>query len=339
VDAQGLAVWARATDAADNTSDPVKSVLQIDITAPSVTVATSPTNVIAGTDGAVWAKSTSVAISASTAGAPTSSIEYKLGAAGGDEPAGDWTEYLAPVPVNAQGLAVWARATDAADNISVPVKSVLQIDTTSPVATLTVPSPLQIGDVAFATASCTDALPGSGIKAEGGCVFTGDVNPVTGELDTSSPGTKSVTLTATDNAGNKHEGLAEYTVVLRVCELYDATKSANPGSNYTIKLQICDAQGQPTADNGKLTLTAIEAYRLEDGVVVETFPITPSFSGNSNGGFEFRFSGKDKQYVYNLSTQESWGVGDFVLGFVVGPLATQPREDNSPTNFAHFILR
>ena len=283
-------VTAYATDAAGNQSAPVSVDVRIDQTAPTVAISATPA-VIA--PSSLWATTTNVTLTVPAPGAgesPIKSVEYKLGPATGDEPADPWIAYPpAGIPVSGEGQAVWAKVTDEANNVSAVVKSgALQIDRTAPVATLTLPTiPLQVGDVANATWSCTDAL--SGIKSPGGCVLSGAVNSTTGALDTSTAGPKQVTLTATDNAGNPPTIVtASYTVGLRTCELYDATKPANPGSNYTIKVQICDAQGRPTADNGKLVLTAIEVIK-SDGA---EFNITPNFSGGSNAGLRVPLLGE-----------------------------------------------
>ena len=76
----------------------------------------------------------------------------------------------------------------------------IQRDATPPtLAPMVEPNPVQVGGSATATANAFDAT--SGI-ANQGC----------GELDTSTAGTRSVTCTATDNAGNTAEAIASYTV-------------------------------------------------------------------------------------------------------------------------------
>ena len=82
--------------------------------------------------------------------------------------------------------------------------------------------------------------------------------------------------------------------------MYNADQAKNAGSNYTIKIELCDDSGANISDR-KITLTALTITR-EDGTIYDP---GKNDSGNANGGnndlFEFRYSNRDG-YVYNLDT-------------------------------------
>ncbi len=327
---------AYATDLAGNVSDTASVTVQIDRTPPTATISTGPTNVIAGTASPVWAKTTTVTLAAPVGvGEAPTVVDYKVGPSGPTEPAGEWVRYTTPFTVNTEGQAVWYRAADEALNVSATVQSgVLQIDTTAPVASLTVPSPLELGAVATATKACSDTL--SGIVPTS-CTLSGAVNATTGALDTSTVGTKSVTLTALDNAGNTTTTTATYTVGYKVCELYDYTKPASPGAANPIKVQLCDANGKNLSSQN-IKLTAIVAINTATG---QQQQLQPDFSGGSNTGYEFRFG--SKTYVFNLKT-DGFPAGPYVLGFVTTSRSlTQSERDaivaaNGSTSWARFTV-
>jgi hypothetical protein len=93
-------------------------------------------------------------------------------------------------------------AIDAAGNSSAPSNLVtVQIDTTAPTLNPTIsPSMIRVGQSASASPNATDALSG---VASASC----------DAIDTSTVGTKSVSCTATDNAGNSASASANYTVL------------------------------------------------------------------------------------------------------------------------------
>src|SRR5215211_1904188 len=87
----------------------------------------------------------------------------------------------------------------------------VKVDAAKPTVTLTTPAAnaeYDLDEEVNANFSCTDS--GSGIKATGGCVGTATNGS---PIDTSSTGSKSFTVTATDNVGNVTTVTHNYTVV------------------------------------------------------------------------------------------------------------------------------
>ena len=222
-------VRALATDAAGNVSAPVEVVVRIDQTAPTVT-----------DHGRSSCDPTEFGVGEDDNGDPHCPGRRRRGPDQRDRVQGRSrrgrrnraaTGCRTPSPfiVNTEGQAVWYRATDEALNVSATLQSAtLQIDTTVPLAAVSAPSPLQLGAVATATASCSDAL--SGIKSSGGCVLSGDVNPATGALNTSTVGPKQVTVTAIDNVGNYDDGDGELHRRLQGLRVVRLHPAGEPGS-------------------------------------------------------------------------------------------------------------
>ncbi len=87
--------------------------------------------------------------------------------------------------------------------------AVTEADTTDPVITVTTPAEgasYTQGQVVNASYSCTDEEGGSGLLACNGTVANGAA------IDTATPGAKSVTVSAADNAGNTASKTVNYTV-------------------------------------------------------------------------------------------------------------------------------
>jgi hypothetical protein len=106
------------------------------------------------------------------------------------------------VTVVVNGTAVNSRGISATTTFG-PIK----IDRTAPVISLTAPltgAAFTVGDVVTATYSCTDAT--SGVANCAGDVATGQA------IDTSTPGSKSFTVNAVDQAGNSSIATVNYTV-------------------------------------------------------------------------------------------------------------------------------
>jgi hypothetical protein len=285
-------VEARATDVAGNTSDPVSRTVKVDLVDPIPTITLNPD------PGAGWSKqAVQVTITATDVGSGVETIEYRLNGAA------TWTTYTSPLTLNSGESTVEARATDVAGNTSDPVSRTVKVDLIDPSANLSVTwtdrdgdGLIGLDDTATATFSCADAP--SGIAS---CVLR--VNGVQRASTSGSPsiftftptqlGTQRFEVVATDNAGRTATAVREFTVGYRVCLMYDPTQPKNPGSNYTIKIRLCDAAGN-NLSNRNITLTALTI----DGTILPG----PNFQGNSNSGFTFRWNSTDRSYIYNLDT-------------------------------------
>lgn len=184
------------------------------------------------------------------------------------------------------------------------------VDTTPPsIAPPTFPAGpfLLNGSYAAPTANATDA--GSGI-ATTSC----------DALDTSSVGTKQVTCSATDNAGNTVSGTFSYTVGYEVALLYDKNKSYKLGSIAPLKVQLRDANGNNVSAAG--IVVSAGAAAKQDG---SASSVLASDAGNANPDSNFRYDptlGGTGGYIYNFQTK-GFSSGTWQLSFAVNG-ATNP---------------
>jgi hypothetical protein len=246
------------------------------------------------------------------------------------------------IPVTSDGAAdgtirVDATATDASGNLGSANRAV-QIDATMPSASVVIKdadgnpkSSFAPNEAAYAHFECSDAL--SGIES---CKLNGNLVSSPILLNTSTPGSYTVTVEAIDKAGNRQTNQAGYSVGYLLCDplLYDATQAKTIGSNYTIKLRLCDANNRNVSSKD-LRLTALRVTALDTNI---DYDPGPNYSGNSNNGYEFRYEAKDRSYVYNLKT-DFFPAGNLLLKFTT----VHPVDRTDPTvvatNAAPFILR
>jgi hypothetical protein len=228
----------------------------------------------------------------------------------GAETTFDLPSALPGIPFAAYTVTVVA--TDAAGNVSsadAPGASTTyqMVDDVPPTPTLVSLSLTQatVGDPVLATFACEDehsaiatcelTVLGTDFSASAPGGETTEV-----ELPTDTSGVFTVVVTATDAYGN-HASTTDtyqYEVIARVCvnELYDYTQAKTIGSNYTIKIQICDDAGKNISSRN----IVLEAYAITDAVGNEYDP-GANDSGSANDGFLFRFSNREG-YIYNLDT-------------------------------------
>jgi hypothetical protein len=167
------------------------------------------------------------------------------------------TSHLGPVTVT-------VTARDHAGNEAVATSTVTVVDETKPTATLTTPADGAVydrGEQVTADYACADEPNGSGLDS---CV--GDV-PVGDDVDTSTLGDHTFTVTATDNAGNTDSAVAHYTVV-------DATPPAisvsSPGGGAVYELgQLVTANYACTDEDGGSGLASCSGT-VPNGSAVDT---------------------------------------------------------------------
>jgi CSLREA domain-containing protein len=190
-------------------------------------------------------------------------------------------------------------ATDTSGNDSEPASALVRIDTVDPNASVTVlPAPdddngvLEFGEPAFAEYVCEDGLSGVAecIVSVDGVVVDDSDGDGRVALSTATVGAQVVEVRATDNAGNVATATQTFGVY-RVCLDYDPDQAKNIGSNYTIKLNLCDPDGTPIG-NRRFTLTAVSIDDVADP--------GPNDSGNANDGYLFRY--RSGGFIYNLDT-------------------------------------
>jgi len=217
----------------------------------------------------------------------------------------------AAATVSAEGTTtVTFSATDVGGNTSTPATVDVKIDKTAPTVPVFAIATEDTndngvlgdhGDAAVATFRCDDAtsgiaVDGCTISVDGGAplvpIETDEAGNWTVELPGGATGAHSATVAATDVAGNSFTTPAEsFTTAYAVCLDYDPTQAKNVGSNYTIRIRLCDADGNNLSDRQiKLVAVSIDGTREPE----------PNDSGNANSLYKFRF--QSDRYVYNLNT-------------------------------------
>ena len=166
-------------------------------------------------------------------------------------------------------------------------------DLTAPIISITAPTATTylLNQPVTAAYTCTD--DGSGVASCVGTVPSGS------PIDTASVGTKTFTVTATDNAGNSSTQTVTYTVAYGIYSLNDQTKAHKSGSTIPIKLQLRDANGA-NLSSSSIVVHAVELVRVSTQT---TGPVEDA--GNANPDFNFRYEaslGGSGGYIFNLKT-------------------------------------
>ncbi len=256
-----------------------------------------------------------------------------------------------PVPLNQTGTyettvdtdgtkVFTVNATDKAGNAAVPKSTTVNIDTVNPTASLSVTADANgdgiynFGETATATFSCGDV--GSGVAAcellDGGTVVaTASGSPYT--INTSTTGTKTLTVRATDAAGNTFTSPAKtLTIGFKTCVLSTSSQSLLLPV-YTMRLQLCDENGvNRSASNITLTALAIDGTRD---------PIF-NFSGLPLN-YRFKYVSSGKYYEYTFYTGGLARNVDHTLSFTTQPVPSRAigvvELNKLATNTATFRLR
>jgi hypothetical protein len=142
--------------------------------------------------------------------------------------------------------------------------------------------------------SATDEM--SGVDSAIGTADSGNL------IDTSSVGSRSFTVTATDKAGNTVTKTVKYNVVYSFGGFQNPTtkdKSFSVNSTIPVKFQLTDSRG-------KYISAVVASLKVDDKEAVA--------SGDSNGGDLFKYDATSNQYTFNLSVKNtSLGIGTHTL--------------------------
>ncbi len=183
----------------------------------------------------------------------------------------------------------------------------IKVDKKGPSVTITAPangSVYVLNQSVIVDFSCSDG--GSGLSTCMGTVASG------GTLVTSSAGSKSFTVNASDMVGNTTSGSVSYSVTYNICLLYDPTKAKKSGSTYPIQIQLCDATSHNVSASG------IIVHAVSVTMASTSAPGVLDDAGNSNNpDFDFRYDSGLGGYIFNLKTTGN-STGTYNLNFTAG---------------------
>ncbi len=188
-------------------------------------------------------------------------------------------------------------ATDQPGNASSCGFSVTVRDTTAPAITITTPTSTSytLNQAVPAGYACTDIC--SGVATCAGPVPSGS------SINTASVGSKSFTVTATDNAANSASRTVNYTVVYTFSG-FQAPLSAGSfggvfklGRTLPIKWQLTDATGAFIG-----TAVATTTLRVDSVLCTGQGDGTPPFDPGTSGSSGLRYDSTANQYIFNWQT-------------------------------------
>ena len=174
-------------------------------------------------------------------------------------------------------------------------------DTIPPTATITSPADgatYTKGQTITASFVCADEAGGSGLASCVGTVADGAV------INTTTVGSQTFTVTATDNAGNSLAVTHTYNVVYDFAGFFQPVESMptlnvmNAGGSVPVKFSLGGNQGSSIFGPGYPVSSPVACDASEPGVVVEE-TVT---AGNSSLGYDTATG----QYTYVWKTDRSW---------------------------------
>lgn len=173
-------------------------------------------------------------------------------------------------------------------------------DTSKPTITLNAPlngGTVLLGSSATASYSCQDEAGGSGLASCNSTVANGS------GLDTSTVGTKTFVVTATDNAGNTETATASYTVIYQNSGFLgpvdgNVLNKAKAGQTIPVQFRLLDGNGNPISTSSSfvsLTSAGTTCSASEPNDAIEQY----------SGGSGLQYLG-DGYWQYNWKTAKSY---------------------------------
>jgi VCBS repeat protein len=178
-----------------------------------------------------------------------------------------------------------------------------KVDKKAPSITLSQPTAAtyQLNQAVAASYSCSDG--GSGAATCAGPVSNGAA------LDTSTAGTRTFTVTATDNVGNTSSQGVSYTVTYRFSGFLQPVDNPNTvntgkaGRTYPIKFQLTDASGAFVSSLGAVKSITYQSTSCGAFSGDASDPL----EAEATGGTSLRYDSTANEYVYNWTTPSTKG--------------------------------
>jgi hypothetical protein len=224
----------------------------------------------------------------------------------------NWADNVGLAPVDASNcpvastssgegsaLALAASCQDHAGALA-EASYTVKVDMTPPTLDPSVsPSIILLNGTATVTSGAADERSGLSVD---GC----------GDLDTSTAGTRTITCTATDHAGNTNRASASYVVNYDLsgflAPVNDApvVNTGKAGRTYPVKWQLRDGAGGFVSSLGAVTAITYTATSCN----AFSGDPTAALATSTTGGTSLRYETTSNQYVYNWATP---GQGCYVL--------------------------
>jgi hypothetical protein len=194
-------------------------------------------------------------------------------------------------------LSAIGTCTDNAGNTASDTQSGIKIDKTAPILSLSLnPNTISVGGIITVNATASDPLSGIATRS---CQSP----------DTSTPGPKSLSCSATDQAGNISSQTANYTVnvpaptftfsgFFRPIDNLPSVNSVNAGSSVPIKFSLGGNRGLNILAAGS---PASRQYNCNSGA-----PIGSSSPTQNPGGSGLSYDASSDTYTYVWKTERSW---------------------------------
>ncbi len=180
-------------------------------------------------------------------------------------------------------------------------------DTTPPTITLTCPGTVNVNSTAYASVNVTDL--GSGVATQSA---PNGNDPV----DTSTVGTKTFIVTATDKAGNTASSSCTYKVIYDFSAGFSppiadppAVNAAKAGQTIPVKWQLPDGKGGYVSDLGAVANITFQQTACSDLSAALTSEVTEAASS----GAGLHYDATANQFVYNWKTISTMAGNCYVL--------------------------
>jgi hypothetical protein len=161
-----------------------------------------------------------------------------------------------------------------------------------------------LGEVVHAVYGCAEGAYGPGLLSPGGCTGTLANGAM---IDTSTPGSHSLSVTATSQDGQITTETVTYTVIYATTGFLSPISNAptvntgKAGRTYPVKWQLQTSSGQYISDLGAVSAITHEL------TTCDTTSAGVSIDSTATGSTSLRYDITNSQYTYNWATPSTPG--------------------------------